>query len=83
MTTIRISNKNTVTGECGERRLEHREAAEKIDRDLGAQGAAVRLGMEARGHTRWLERLPGELQFELWIGDAAEIRTKVVIHVQA
>jgi transposase len=25
---------------------------------------------------RWFERLLGELQFELWIGDAAEIRTK-------
>ena len=27
---------------------------------------------------RWFERLMGELQFELWIGDAAEIRTKRV-----
>ena len=34
--------------------------------------------MEASGHARWFERLVAELQFELWIGDAAEIRTKRV-----
>ena len=34
--------------------------------------------MEASGHARWFERLLGELKFELWIGDAAEIRTKRV-----
>jgi hypothetical protein len=28
--------------------------------------------MEASGHARWFERLLAELQFELWIGDAAE-----------
>jgi transposase len=38
----------------------------------------VRVGMEASGHARWFERLLSELQFELWIGDAAEIRTKRV-----
>ena len=31
--------------------------------------------MEASGHGRWFERLLGELQIELWVGDAAEIRT--------
>jgi transposase len=34
--------------------------------------------MEASGHARWFERLLSELQMELWIGDAAEIRTKRV-----
>ena len=34
--------------------------------------------MEASGHARWFERLLSELQFELWIGDAAEIRTRRV-----
>ena len=34
--------------------------------------------MEASGHARWFERLVAELQFELRIGDAAEIRTKRV-----
>src|SRR5436309_6800053 len=43
-----------------------------------AQGARkkVRVGMEASGHARWFERLLTDLQFELWIGDAAENRTK-------
>jgi hypothetical protein len=66
------------TGEFEERRLEHREEADKFYRDLGAQGAIVRVGMEASGHARWFEGLLSELQFELWIGDAAEIRTKRV-----
>ena len=69
---------DTDTGELQERRLEHREEAEKFYRDLGAQGASVRVGMEASGHARWFERLLTELRFELWIGDAAEIRTKRV-----
>src|ERR1700680_79295 len=66
------------TGECGERRLQHREEAEKVYRDLGAQGMKVRVGMEASGHARWFERLLAELNFELRIGDAAEIRAKRV-----
>jgi len=69
---------DTDTGELQERRLEHREAAEKFYRDLGAQGMRVRVGMEASGHARWFERLLAELNFELWIGDAAVIRTKRV-----
>jgi transposase len=69
---------DTDTGDCGERRLQHREEAEKFYRDLGAQGMKVRAGMEASGHARWFERLLSELEFELWIGDAAEIRTKRV-----
>ena len=69
---------DTDTGELQERRLEHREDAEKFYRDLAAQEVKVRVGMEASGHARWFERLLAELQFELWIGDAAEIRTKRV-----
>ncbi len=66
------------TGELNERRLGHREEAEQFYRDLKVRGVNVRVGMEASGHARWFERLVGELQFELWIGDAAEIRTKRV-----
>ena len=69
---------DTETGECGERRLQHREEAEKFYRDLAAQGVKARVGMEASGHARWFERLLAELHFELWIGDAAVIRTKRV-----
>jgi transposase len=69
---------DTETGELQERRLQHREEAEKFYRDLAAQGMKVRVGMEASGHARWFERLLSELQFELWIGDAAEISTRRV-----
>src|SRR5271157_5173137 len=69
---------DTDTGELQERGLEHREEAETFYRDLATQGMRVRVGMEASGHARWFERLLAELQFELWIGDAAEIRTKRV-----
>src|SRR2546422_11775753 len=34
--------------------------------------------MEATGHARWFERLLAEQNFELWIGDPAEIRAKRV-----
>ena len=67
---------DTETGELQERRLRHREEAEKFYRDLAAQGMKVRVGMEASGHARWFERLLAELNIELWIGDAAEIRRK-------
>ena len=67
---------DTDTGEFQEKRLAHREEAENFDRALA--GKKVRVGMEARGHARWFERLLAELQFELWIGDAAEIRSKRV-----
>jgi transposase len=67
---------DTDTGELQERRLEHREEAEKFYRDLAATGMKVRVGMEASGHARWFERLLGELKVELWIGDATEMARK-------
>ena len=69
---------DTDSGELQERRLQHREEAERFYRDLTAQGMKVRVGMEASGQARWFERLLAELNFELWIGDAAEIRTRRV-----
>ena len=66
------------TGELRERRLEHCEEAEKFYRDLAAPGIKVRVGMEASGHAGWFERLLGELQCELWTGDAAAIHAKRV-----
>src|SRR5271166_5624985 len=67
---------DTETGELGERRLTHREEADLFYRALKER--RVRVGMEASGHARWFERLLNDLQLELWIGDAAEIRTKRV-----
>ena len=66
------------TGEFEEHRLQHREETEKFYRALALQGVQVRVGMEASGQGRWFERLLAELKFELWIGDAAEIRAKRV-----
>ncbi len=66
------------TGEVNELRLEHREEAEKFYQELAGQGMKVRVGMEASGQARWFEGLLAELQFELWMGDAAEIGTKRV-----
>jgi len=71
-----IASVDTDTGEFQEKRLSHREEAENFYRTLAGQ--KVRVGMEASGHARWFERLLSELQFELSIGDAAEIRTKRV-----
>ena len=67
------------TGECGEQRLRHESgAAEQFYRELKKKGVSVRVGIEATGHSRWFERLLAELNFELWVGDAAEIRAKRV-----
>src|SRR5438552_2579268 len=67
---------DTERGEFGERRLTHRDEAEQFYDTLRER--SVRVGMESSGHARWFERLLRDLQFELWIGDAAEIRTKRV-----
>jgi transposase len=66
------------TGECGERRLTHYTEADQFYRELKSKGVSVRVGMEATGHCRWFERLLGELNYDLWVGDAAQIRAKQV-----
>ena len=71
-----MASMDTDSGEFQEKRLGHREEAETFYRALAGQKVCV--GMEASGQARWFERLVAELQFELRIGDAAEIRTKRV-----
>ena len=73
-----IAYVDTETGEIAERRLTHREEAEQFYGTLKERSLRVRVGMEASGHAGWFERLLRELQFELWIGDAAEVRSKRV-----
>jgi transposase len=73
-----IASVDTDSGEFQEKRLAHPAEAEQFYRNLAAQGKKVRVGMEASGHARWFERLLAELQLELWIGDAAQIRAKRV-----
>jgi len=70
---------DTETGEGGERRLTHSGGeAEQFYRELKKKGISVRVGMEATGHSRWFERLLAELNYELWVGDPAQIRAKRV-----
>jgi transposase len=67
------------TGECGEQELQHDDGeAERFYRDLQQRAIRVRVGMEAPGYSRWFERLLGELAFEVWMGDPAEIKAKRV-----
>ena len=73
-----IAMVDTGTGELQERRLNHPHEAESFYRELVSRSFPVRVGMEASGQARWFERLLGELQIELWIGDAAEIQRKRV-----
>jgi transposase len=67
---------DTETGEFQEKRLVHPEEAKEFYQALAEAGQRVRVGMEASGHGRWFERLLAELQFELWVGDAAQIQSK-------
>jgi transposase len=70
---------NTESGECGESRLLHSNGeAERFYRNLKEQGVKMRVGIEATGHARWFERLLTEVDYELWIGDPAEIKAKRV-----
>ena len=74
-----IAFTDTETGKFGERRLIHSNGeAERFYRDLHERGILVRVGVEATGFSRWFERLLAELDFELWIGDPAEIKAKRV-----
>jgi transposase len=74
-----IAFTDTETGECGERRLNHSDGeAEKFYRELKQRGVSVRVGIEATGYSRWFERFLVELGFEVWIGNAAEIKTQRV-----
>jgi transposase len=73
-----IAYVNTDTGELSEEHLGHKEEAEQFYHDLKTRGLMVRVGMEASGHARWFERLLADLEFELWSGDAAAVRTKRV-----
>ena len=67
------------TGECGKRQLNHSDGeAEQFYRDLKLRGVSVRVGMEATGYSRWFARLLAEPGIEVWIGDAAKIKTKRV-----
>jgi transposase len=60
------------TGDCGECRLSHPEAAAEFYRSLC--GRPVRVGMEATGNFHWFRRLMAELGHEVLLGDPSAIR---------
>ena len=64
------------TGELVQRRLEHENGEARAF--YAALAGAVRVGIEATGHTHWFEAMLAELGHELWMGDAAKIRAAVV-----
>jgi transposase len=67
---------DTETGELVERRLEHEGGEARVF--YASLKGAVRVGIEATGHTQWFEAMLSELGHELWMGDAARIRAAVV-----
>ena len=71
-----IAMLDTETGELVERRLEHESGEARAF--YSALAGAVRVGIEATGHTHWFEAMLAELGHELWMGDAAKIRAAVV-----
>ena len=73
-----IAYVDTESGDLGEERLVHPEEAQRFYGEIKERNVGVRVGMESSGHSRWFERLLRDLEFELWIGNAAEIRTKRV-----
>src|SRR5579863_5160267 len=64
------------TGEVVERRLQHEN--DEARAFYASLSRPARIGIEATGHAQWFERLLTELGHELWIGDAAQIRARVV-----
>lgn len=56
---------DTETAEIQERRLGHREEAEKFYRDLAARGGRCTWARKASGHARWFERLLAEMNSQL------------------
>jgi transposase len=71
-----IAMLNTETGEVTEHRLEHAHGEARAF--YAALPTPARIGMEATGYARWLERMLQQQGHELWIGDAAQIRAAVV-----
>ena len=67
---------DTVTGETGEKKLEHASGeAEKFYR--GLPGPAV-IGMESTGNCQWFVEMATTAGHDVWIGDAAKIRASDV-----
>ena len=64
------------TGETVERRLEHETGEARAF--YAALPAPALVGMEAEGYAHWFQGMLAEQRHELWVGDAAEIRARMV-----
>jgi transposase len=64
------------TGEVKVKRLEHENGEAK--KFYASLPKGTRVGIEATGATQWFERLMAECGHELWVGDPAEIRARMV-----
>ena len=67
---------NSETGELVTRRLQHENG--EAGAFYASLPAPAQVGIEATGYTQWFERLMAELNYELWVGDAAQIRARAV-----
>src|SRR5258705_6296629 len=67
---------DTVTGETGEKKLEHTSGeAERFYQQLLAPAL---VGMESTGNCQWFVEMAAALGHDVWIGDAAKIRAAEV-----
>src|SRR5207237_743696 len=71
-----IAMLNRETGELVTRRLQHENG--EAGAFYASLPAPAQVGIEATGYTQWFERLMAELNYELWVGDAAQIRARAV-----
>jgi transposase len=71
-----IAMLDSQTGEIVQRRLEH-ETGEARTFYAGLP-APARVGMEATGYAHWFQRMLVQQGHELWVGDAAEIRARMI-----
>ncbi len=67
---------DTETGETGEQKLVH--SSGDAERFYGQLAAPALIGMEATGNCHWLVDVLADLEHELWVGDAAQIRASYV-----
>jgi len=64
---------DTKAGETEERKLEHASGeAERFYRQLGSHAL---IGMESTGNCQWFVEMATTLGHDVWIGDAAKIRS--------
>jgi hypothetical protein len=61
------------TGEITERSLDHENGY--VERSYGTLSSPARVGIEATVSAPWFESILTRFQHELWVEDAAEIRT--------